>query len=171
VLPGPDRGARGPRGGDGSTAVTVRSATAEDATALVELLQAGAIGTSDEDPGDLTPYWAALEEIGESPGTEMLVIEHEGRVVGACQLITFRHLQQRGGRCAEIESMHVAPEFRGIGIGGLLLEAAVDAARAAGCYRVQLTSNAARVDAHDFYERHGFTGSHVGFKRTLESPG
>jgi hypothetical protein len=29
---------------------------------------------------------------------------------------------------------------------------------------VQLTSDAARVDAHRFYERLGFTGSHVGFK-------
>ena len=156
---------------DGLTAVTVRSATPEAAEVLVELLRGGAIDTSDEDPGDLTPYRAALVEIGESPGTEILVAEQYGQVAGTCQLITFRHLQHRGGRCAEIESMHVAPERRGTGIGGLLLEAAVDAARAAGCYRVQLTSNAARADAHRFYERQGFTGSHVGFKRLLESPG
>lgn len=32
---------------------------------------------------------------------------------------------------------------------------------------VQLTSDAARVDAHRFYERLGFTGSHVGFKYTV----
>ena len=29
---------------------------------------------------------------------------------------------------------------------------------------VQLTSDAARVDAHRFYERLGFVPSHVGFK-------
>ena len=114
---------------------------------------------------------AALVDIDESSGTELLVAEQDGQVVGTCQLITFRQLQHRGGWCAEIESMHVAPERRGTGIGGLLLEAAVDAARAAGCYRVQLTSNAARADAHRIYERQGFTGSHVGFKRLLESPG
>jgi len=166
-LPGPDRDALG---SDGSTAVTVRSATPGDAEALVKLLRAGAIGISDEDPGDLAPYRAALAEIGESQGSEILVAEQDHRVIGTCQLITFRHLQHRGGRCAEIESMHVAPDLRGTGIGRLLLEAAVDAARAAGCYRVQLTSNAARADAHRFYERQGFTGSHVGFKRLLESP-
>ena len=70
-----------------------------------------------------------------------------------CQVITFRHLQHRGGRCAELESMHVAPDLRGHGVGGVLLEAAVEAARAAGCYRVQLTSDAARADAHRFYAR------------------
>ena len=87
---------------DGLTAVTVRSATPEAAEVLVELLRGGAIDTSDEDPGDLTPYRAALVEIGESPGTEILVAEQYGQVAGTCQLITFRHLQHRGGRCAEI---------------------------------------------------------------------
>jgi len=152
-------------------AVTIRSATPDDAEVLVELLRAGAIGPSDEDPGNLTPYRAALVDIDESPGTELLVAEQDGQVVGTCQLITFRQLQHRGGWCAEIESMHVAPELRGTGIGGLLLEAAVDAAVAAGCYRVQLTSNVARSDAHRFYQRHGFTGSHVGFKRPLDPSG
>ncbi len=37
-------------------------------------------------------------------------------------------------------------------------------ARERGCSLVQLTSNATRGDAHRFYERLGFTPSHVGFK-------
>jgi GNAT superfamily N-acetyltransferase len=150
--------------------VVVRPAAAGDAGALVDLLRAGAVGTSDEDPGDLAPYRAALADIAATPGTDVLVAERDGEVVGTCQLLTFRHLQHRGGRCAEIESMHVRSDLRGRGVGGLLLEAAVDAARAAGCYRVQLTSNAARTDAHRFYEHHGFTPSHVGFKRLLDAP-
>ena len=36
-----------------------------------------------------------------------------------------------------------------------------------GCYRIQLTSNTARPDAHRFYERLGFVPSHVGFKMRL----
>ncbi|MGH9094572.1 MAG: GNAT family N-acetyltransferase [Acidimicrobiales bacterium] len=53
-------------------------------------------------------------------------------------------------------------------MGAVLLDAAVAAARAAGCYRVQLTSNQARPDAHRFYAGHGFAPTHVGFKRYLE---
>ena len=159
--PSPDRGPVGGR----IAGLTVRTATADDAAALVDLMEAGAIGPPADVPDDLTPYRAALEEIASTPGTEVLVAEIDGAVVGMCQLITFRHVQHGGGRCAEIESMHVTPACRGAGIGGVLLDAAVDAARAAGCYRVQLTSNVVRTDAHRFYERHGFEPSHVGFKR------
>jgi len=134
---------------------------------LVGLLRAGALGQPYEDPDALEAYASALVEIGATEGDHVLVAELDGRVVGTCQLVTFRHLQHRGGRCAEIESMHVSPDLRGKGVGGVLLEAAVEVARAAGCYRVQLTSNAARPDAHRFYERHGFAPSHIGFKRLL----
>ena len=151
-------------------AITVRPATPDDAGPLVELLRAGALGPSDEDPGHLDPYRSALADIAATPGAEVLVAERDGDVVATCQLLVFRHLQHRGGRCAEVESMHVRPDLQGTGVGGMLLEAAVELARAAGCYRVQLTSNAARSDAHRFYARHGFIPSHVGFKRVLDPP-
>ena len=48
-----------------------------------------------------------------------------------------------------------------------MVEDAVRRAAEMGCYRVQLTSNLQRPDAHRFYETHGFTPSHVGFKRVL----
>jgi GNAT superfamily N-acetyltransferase len=150
-----------------SERVVVRTATPDDAADVVALLQAGAL-TQDADDTDLAPYRVALADIGATPGTDVLVAVLDGRVVGTCQLITFRHLQHGGGRCAELESMHVAPEVRGRGVGGVLVESAVDRARDAGCYRVQLTSNLVRTDAHRFYERHGFSPSHVVFKRLLD---
>ncbi len=121
----------------------------------------------DEDPGDLTPYRDALEEIRTTGGT-VLVAELDGAPVGVCQLLILRHLQSRGGRCAELESVHVHPEHRGRGIGSALVRRACAQAQELGCYRVQLTSNAARGDAHRFYERLGFTPSHVGFKMPLD---
>jgi GNAT superfamily N-acetyltransferase len=148
--------------------IVIRPATPEDAGVLVDLLAAGALAPSTGDSRDVAPYRAALADIAASPETEVLVAVRQGVVVGTCQLITFRHLQHGGGRCAEIESMHVRADLRGTGVGGVLLEAAVEAARAAGCYRVQLTSNAARTDAHRFYQHHGFEPSHVGFKRLLD---
>ena len=44
---------------------------------------------------------------------------------------------------------------------------AIGRARGLGCYRVQLTSNTARPDAHRFYEQLGFVPSHIGFKMLL----
>jgi GNAT superfamily N-acetyltransferase len=149
--------------------LVIRPASEADLERVVELLTLGAPPggrVPDEDPGDLAPSRRALREI-ESGDGDLLVAELDGRVVGVYQLIVFRHLQARGGRCAEIESVHVHPDQRGTGVGGALMRDAVERARALGCYRVQLTSNAAREDAHRFYERLGFVPSHVGFKLVL----
>ena len=147
--------------------VIIRPARAEDVPRLAALLAGGTL-RGNEDPTDLAPYQAALEDINTAPGNEVLVAEVGGDVAGMCQLLTFRHLQERGGRCAEIESVHVDEHLRSSGIGGVLVEAAVKRAREAGCYRVQLTSNKSREAAHRFYLRHGFVASHAGFKRYLE---
>jgi GNAT superfamily N-acetyltransferase len=146
--------------------VTVRPATGADLGPVVALLEHGSLVEGKEDPLDLVPYREALADIDHHPGG-VLVADVEGQVVGVCQLIVFRHLQSRGGLCAEIESVHVHPEQRGRGIGHALMEAAVQRARELGCYRVQLTSNVARPEAHRFYESLGFTPSHVGFKLAL----
>ena len=146
--------------------VRVRPATVDDGPRLAQLLAGGSL-RGGEDPDHPDRYIDALDEIARTPGNDVLVAEVAGTVVGMCQLITFRHVQERGGRCAEIESMHVAERYRGSGIGGVLLEAAVEAARRAGCYRIQLASNKSRTGAHRFYEQHGFEATHEGFKRYL----
>jgi GNAT superfamily N-acetyltransferase len=152
--------------------LVLRAADQADLGRIVELFGLGAVPGAAlpgaEDPDDLAPYRAALSEIARTGGGTVLVAEQAGEVVGVCQLIVFRHLQARGGRCAEIESVHVHPDHRDSGVGAALLGEAVEQARAMGCYRVQLTSNAARPDAHRFYERFGLSPSHVGFKMPVE---
>ena len=152
--------------GGAADSVVVREATEDDIPRMVELLVHGTLVEGKEDPTDLAPYRSALAEIARGPGG-VLVAEVEGQLVGVCQLIVFRHLQSRGGLCAEVESVHVHPDYRGHGIGGVLMRAAVARARDLGCYRVQLTSNNARPEAHRFYERLGFEPSHRGFKLSL----
>lgn len=147
--------------------VRIRTAVADDAEAVMELLAAGAL-TTREDPTDVAAYRDALADLSRTPGTEVLVAEVDDAVVGVCQLLIFRHIQEAGGWCAELESVHVRSGLRGAGIGARLVAAAVDRARQAGCYRVQLTSNMARADAHRFWEREGFAPTHMGFKRYLD---
>ena len=149
--------------------LSIRRAVQADVSALVGLLVGGALpGTAEdkEDTTDARPYRVALAEI-EAAGGAVLVAEQQEVVVGMCQLLVFRHFQGRGGRCAELESVHVRADCRERGIGGALVRAAVDEAQARGCYRVQLTSNAARADAHRFYRSLGFEPTHLGFKLQL----
>lgn len=145
--------------------ITTREANEGDVPRLIELIAGGTL--RQENPSDLAPYLDAFAEMHATPGTTVMVAELDGQVVGMCQLFTFRHLQEHGGRCAELESMHVDAAYRSRGIGGVLLRAAVEWAEARGCYRIQLTSNKVRDAAHRFYLRHGFDASHVGFKRYL----
>ena len=95
-------------------ALTIRPARPADAPRLAALLAAGSWRGS-EDAGDVPAYRSALDEIAATPGNDVLVAELDGQVVGVCQLITFRHLQERGGRCAEIESVHVDERVRVLG--------------------------------------------------------
>jgi GNAT superfamily N-acetyltransferase len=147
--------------------LVIRSADGGDVPRLIELVEHGSLLERQEDPHDLGTYRAALAELQSADANDVLVAEWDGAVVGMCQLIVFRHFQRHGGRCAEVESLHVHPDFRGRGIGRQLLGAAVEAARRAGCYRIQLTSNQLRTDAHRFYLREGFEATHVGFKRLI----
>ena len=145
----------------------IRRAVDADLPRIVELLAGGTVpGVPSPEGGDIALYRSALHEINEGAGA-VLVAQLGDQVVGVCQLIVFRHIHRRGGLCAEIESMHVQAEHRSAGVGTALMGEAIEQARALGCYRVQLTSNRAREDAHRFYERLGFVPSHVGYKLML----
>ena len=113
----------------------------DGATIPVDVAQGGAMGDIHQDgatiPVDVAQYRAALGDIHRNGGA-VLVAERAGGPVGVCQLIVFRHLQARGGLCAEVESMHVHPEHRNGGVGAALLGEAIVRARALlGCYRIQ----------------------------------
>jgi GNAT superfamily N-acetyltransferase len=147
-------------------APSVRPAQRHELSRLVELFEYGTLVAGREDRSDLASYEAAWDEIAAHGG--LLVAELDGEVVGVCQLIVFRHLQSHGGLCAEVESVHVHPDHRGHGIGHVLMRGAIERARELGCYRIQLTSNLVRTEAHRFYESLGFTPSHQGFKLALD---
>jgi GNAT superfamily N-acetyltransferase len=146
--------------------VEVRPASEADAGSIAALLVGGSRDPGAEDQASTERYAVAIARIREEGG-EVLVADDGTEVVGVCQLLDLAHLQHQGGRVTEIESLHVAADRRGEGVGSLLVAAAVAWAAARGCYRVQLTSHVERADAHRFYEANGFVASHVGFKRYL----
>jgi GNAT superfamily N-acetyltransferase len=150
--------------------LNVRRATAADLPRVVELLMQESI--SDEVREDVGPplppaYHEALAAIEADANNGIFVAEMGGVIVGAFQRTFIRHLQRGGERVSEIESVIVDEPHRRRGIGAAMMRWAMDEARAAGCKRMQLTSNVARKDAHRFYERLGFVPGYVGMKVTL----
>jgi GNAT superfamily N-acetyltransferase len=88
------------------------------------------------------------------------------------QLTVIPGLARRGAARLQIEAVRVASSQRNRGVGAAMMRWALEDARVSGVPLVQLTSDAARVDAHRFYERLGFEASHVGFKyRVVVSQG
>ena len=152
-------------------ALTVRRARAEDLPALVALIAEDPVSAGRGDGlGDLAPYAAAFAEIDADPAHLLVCLDDaDGTTVGTLQLTVLPSLGRRGTRRAQLESVHVDERCRGRGVGALLVGWAVDEARRRGCGLVQLTSDVSRDGAHRFYERLGFTASHVGFKRDLTS--
>ncbi|MDL5155215.1 GNAT family N-acetyltransferase [Actinomycetospora termitidis] len=118
--------------------------------------------------GDLADYERAFAAIDADPRHLLVVAtDRGGPVVGTLQLSFLPGLARRGAWRGQIEAVHVAASHRGLGLGGWMIRWAVDESRRRGCGLVQLTSAVERRDAHRFYERLGFTASHVGFKLTL----
>ncbi len=149
-----------------SAEVQFRRAQLADLEAIVTLLAADAIREKPEDLGPPLPlaYREAFAVIDADPSQELVVAELDGRIIGTLQVTFIPYLMYRGGTVAMIESVRIAKELRGRGLGERLMRHGIEVARARGSARVQLTSNKQRKDAHRFYDRLGFVGSHEGYK-------
>jgi GNAT superfamily N-acetyltransferase len=150
--------------------LTVRRAQRVDLPRLLELLADDELGKNGEGVGSDDPaYIRAFDAIDRDPNQSLLLAELDGRVVGMLQVTFIPGLSRRGAWRANIEALRVDSSVRRRGIGGWLLSRALDNARKRGCRLAQLTSDRRRSDAHRFYERLGFTDSHIGYKLLLES--
>ena len=151
---------------DQAEQVTVRAGRIEDLEAIVDLLADDVLGSGREG-GDLAPYAAAFAKMVADRHQIQAVAELGGQIVGTLQLSIIPSLTLRGTTRAQIEGVRTLSTLRGRGIGEQLFAWAFEEARRQGAGLVQLTSDNTRGNAHRFYERLGFVGSHTGFKKQL----
>lgn len=143
-----------------------RLATRADVPAVVALLAHDVLGKSRE-TADLARYLAAFDAM-QTEGANQLIVGCDGDHLIACYQITFiSGLSLTAARRAQIEGVRVKAQHRGQGVGDALIHDAETRARAAGCRLMQFTTNKSRDDAHRFYDRMGFTPSHIGYKKPL----
>jgi GNAT superfamily N-acetyltransferase len=145
----------------------IRPAARDDIPAIVAMLADDPLGAQRESPDDLAPYETAFQRLAADPNQHLVVAARAGRVVGTLQLTLIPGLSRRGATRSVIEGVRIHADERGSGLGTQLIEWAVTESRVQGCQLVQLTSDTTRTDAHRFYERLGFTASHLGFKLQL----
>ncbi|MFD7625179.1 GNAT family N-acetyltransferase [Streptomyces sp. NPDC059851] len=150
-----------------TTELIIRPATEEDLPAVVAMLADDPLGATRESPDDLAPYRAAFKRLAADPHQHVVVAVRDGRVVGTLQLTIVPGLSRKGATRSLIEGVRVHADERGSGLGTRFITWAIEQSRRENCELVQLTSDATRTDAHRFYERLGFTPSHIGFKLAL----
>jgi len=150
--------------------ILFRPAQIEDLPDIVRMLADDELGHQRERFEDPLPesYIKSFEEINADPNHELVVAEKNGEVVGTLHLTFLPSISYRGGLRAQVESVRVDSKQRGRGIGSEMMKWVVERARERDAHLVQLTSHKSRKDAHRFYERLGFKGSHLGMKLTLK---
>jgi len=151
------------------TSPQFRRATAADLPAIVALLADDPLGAAREDT--TIPlnqrYLAAFAALDADPNQLLAVVVDDDAVIGCLQLSFIPGLSRTGMWRGQVESVRIHREHRGGGLGQAMFTWAIDTCRARGCDLVQLTTDHARPDALRFYERLGFTASHIGMKLEL----
>ena len=148
----------------------IREAKREDLPEIVRMLADDFLGATRERFETPLPeaYVKAFEEIEADKNNELIVVESGDGIVGTLQITFTPSISFMGGRRATVESVRVDKKYRGRSIGKELMVWAIRRARQENCFAIQLTTNADRTDAHRFYERLGFEGSHLGMKLYLK---
>jgi len=113
-------------------------------------------------------YYSAFEKINNDSNHELIVAELDGEVIGTLHLVFLLSISFQGRLRAQIESVRVDKRFQSQGIGSEMMKWTMKRAKQRGAHVVQLTTHKSRVDAHRFYERLGFKGTHLGMKLRLK---
>jgi GNAT superfamily N-acetyltransferase len=90
-------------------------------------------------------------------GTSIFVIDGTNELAASCTVTIIPSLNRGGRPYAMIENVVTHADYRERGLGGAVVNAAVEAAWAANAYKVFLTTGSQRESTLRFYEQLGFT--------------
>ncbi|MBL1081466.1 ribosomal protein S18-alanine N-acetyltransferase [Streptomyces actinomycinicus] len=116
-----------------------------------------------EDAWSRGMFWSELAHArGPEANRRYLVAESDGRIVGYAGLAS-------SGELADVQTIAVARDHQGTGLGARLLTELLRAATAFECHEVMLECRVDNVRAQKLYERFGFAP--IGFRRGYYQPG
>jgi GNAT superfamily N-acetyltransferase len=147
--------------------MTFRKATEKDISVIVELFADDALGKTREQFRIPLPetYLQAFRIIDTDKNQELMVVENEiTEVIGTFQLTFIQYMNYCGGLRAQIESVQVRKDQRGLGVGKKMFEWAINRSKERNAHILQLTSDKLRPNAIEFYKKLGFKASHEGMK-------
>ena len=132
----------------------IRHATTDDLAEVLALYRQLNPDDPVLDVASAAPVWAAVLGSGL---TTPFVAEIKGRLVSSCTLAIVPNLSRGARPYGVIENVVTDEGHRRSGLGRAVLEAALDKAWAANCYKVLLATGSRRESTLRFYEGVGFT--------------
>lgn len=141
-------------------ALRVRPAEWGDASDVANLLdQLGYPCTRDEAAD-------RIDVILHDPRQHLLLAEIEGHACGLISTYT-RYSLTHGDHIAQITALVIDGEYRRLGVGKRLLREIEALARRSGVKRIEVNSNASRLEGHAFYRDCGFNDGSLRFVKLL----
>ncbi len=134
--------------------VITREATKSDLPQIIGLLSQLSLRGESDTP--LKKAESIFKKIRRYPFYKIYVTVLDEQIVGVFELLIMDNLAHLGMPSAIIEDVVVAAEHRRRGIGKVMMNYAMNVCREMGCYKITLSSNLKREEAHDFYESLGF---------------
>ncbi|MEU6377596.1 ribosomal protein S18-alanine N-acetyltransferase [Streptomyces sp. NPDC046909] len=121
-----------------------------------------------EDAWSRGMFWSELAHARGATATRRYVVAEEALAEGGVRLVGYAGLAA-SGELADVQTIAVARDHWGTGLGGLLLTELLRAATAFECAEVMLECRIDNVRAQKLYERYGFEA--IGFRRGYYQPG
>jgi len=109
-----------------------RKATESDVSIIVEMIADDELGIKRENFQKPLPneYLNAFKKINSDENQELIVVENENsEIIGTLQLSYIQYLTYRGGIRAQIEAVRIRKDKRGLGIGKIMFEWAINRAK------------------------------------------
>jgi len=144
----------------------IRIATHEDLPEILSLYSQ--LETDDTQVLELEKAKAIFDKMKSYPDYHVYVAEADGVIIGTFALAIMDNLAHMGARSGLIEDVAVSPLLHGQGIGKQMMKFAIEICREKSCYKISLSSNLKRKNAHEFYEGIGFKIHGYSFQMELE---
>jgi len=141
--------------GDGRTeSLEIREAGVADLPRLMPLI--GQLGMDDGRVLDAGEAEGLIDKMKGYPDYRLYVALAGGEAVGVFALLIMDNLGHQGAPSGIVEDVVVRHDRRRRGIGEAMMGFAMDRCREKKCYKMVLSSNRNRADAHEFYRSLGF---------------
>ncbi len=140
----------------------IHPATASDVTIIYDFLC-----ELEEEVFDFETFQSIFNHNLQNPDCHYFLVYDDTLCVGYAS-VHAQWLLHHCGKVGEIQEMFVRADYRGKGVGALLIQKLVEVAQRNQFEILEVTANKKRLNTHRFYERQGLKQTHLKFVKKLK---